>query len=165
MLRLAHSSHLKLVASEVRARPAFPPVGVASPFDRTLPTGFVLERAPEKQLSVVGERAALPASWLDAGWWDGEALASAQHASELPDGGAGQQAEGRGGERQDLCRNGANAAGSTHSGGSIPRAACASVSPPATQPRCPLVVLDGGRSLSKVVQLPRKGAAYEGRSA
>lgn len=54
MLRLVHDCHLSVVASEARARPTIPPVGVAIPLDRTLPDGFVLGRAPERRLRAVG---------------------------------------------------------------------------------------------------------------
>jgi len=57
MLRLVHSSHLRLVAaSEVRVRPTIPSGRRDVPLDRTLPGGFVLGRAPEKprRRSLVG---------------------------------------------------------------------------------------------------------------
>lgn len=40
-------THPAFAAAEVRVRPTIPPVGVASPLDRTLPDGGVLGRAPE----------------------------------------------------------------------------------------------------------------------
>jgi hypothetical protein len=48
-LTLASSRPLCLAASEVRARPTFPSGRRDGPLDRTLPGGFVLGRAPERQ--------------------------------------------------------------------------------------------------------------------